>query len=165
MKLSVLRSLVSVSLLLALGAMAATRPHYGGTLRLEMRAAPVSLDPVQADASAAKLIPWLFDNLVSLDAGAAPQPALARSWQASNDYKHWQFPLRAGVKFEDGSSLTPARVAASLMAANRGWRISIVDDVVVFDFDTSQPHLPAELALPRNAIAVRGNVKLLGTGP
>jgi peptide/nickel transport system substrate-binding protein len=166
MRRSVLRSLASVSLLLALGAAAATRPHYGGTLRIEMRAAPASLDPAQADAAAsAKFVPLLFDTLVTLDDGGNPQPALARGWQARSDNRHWQFPLRPGVKFSDGSALTPAKAAASLLAANAGWRVTALDDAVILDFDTPQPHLLAELARPRNAIVVRGDNKLLGTGP
>lgn len=167
MRLSVLRSLASASLLIAICAMAATRPHYGGTLRIAMRAAPISLDPAQTDSStASKLVPLLFDTLVTLDDNAGPQPALARGWQARNDNKHWQFPLRPGVKLSDGSALTPTMVTASLSAANPGWRVSALDDAVILDFDVPQPHLLAELARPRNAIVVRtGDGKLLGTGP
>ncbi len=145
--------------------MAATRPHYGGTLRLEMRAAPASLDPAQLDAAATKLIPLLFDTLVTLDAGGNPEPALARGWQARSDNKQWQFPLRPDIKLHDGSPLTTAKAAASLLAANPSWRVTAQDDAVVFDFDLPRPHLPAELARARNAIAVRTDGKLLGTGP
>ena len=40
MRLTGFPLLVASSLLCALGAGAATRPHYGGTLHVEMRAAP-----------------------------------------------------------------------------------------------------------------------------
>ncbi len=163
MRHSVSRSIAGASLLVALCAAAATRPHYGGTLRIEMRAAPVAIDPAQADA--ARLTPLLFDTLVVLDDSGAPQPSLARGWQSLNAGKRWQLPLRPDVKLADGTPLTPAKVAASLAAANPSWRVSAQDDAVLLDFDTAHSHLPAELARPRNAIVVRVDGKLLGTGP
>ncbi len=151
-------------MLLALCAAGATRPGYGGRLRIEMRSAPVSLEPAQADA--ARLIPLLFDTLVVLDDSGAPEPALARGWQARNDNRRWQLPLRPDVKLADGTALTSAKAAASLTAANPGWHVTAQDDAVLVDFDAPHPHLPAELARARNAVAVRGaDGKLLGTGP
>ncbi len=162
MRHSVSRSIASASLLLALCAAAATRPHYGGTLRLEMRAAPTSLDPAQETS---KLTSLLFDTLVVLDDAGTPQPAGARGWQSRNDNRHWQFPLRPDLKLADGTPLTAAQAAASLVAANPGWRASALGDAVILDFDAPRPHLPAEVARVRNAIVVRTNGKLLGTGP
>ena len=52
---------------------AATRPRYGGTLRVEMRAAPAALDP--ATAGAGPLRALVFETLVHLDEAGAPQPA------------------------------------------------------------------------------------------
>ena len=164
MRHSALRSVASASLLLALCAVAATRPHYGGALRLEMRAAPALLDP--ADAAAARFMPLLFDTLVVLDSTGEPQPALARGWQSRNDGRRWQFALRHDLKLSDGMPLTSAQVAAALLAANPGWRATALGDAVVLEFDAPRPHLPAELARPHNAIVVRGaNGALLGTGP
>lgn len=167
MRHSVSRWLASVSLLLlALAAAAATRPHYGGTLRIEIRAAPATLDPAGGEPSDPRLISLLFDTLVVLDESAAPQPQLARGWQSRNDGRKWQFPLRPDVKLHDGSALTPAQVAASLKTANPGWRVTALDDAVALDFDAPQPHLLAELARPHNTIVVRGaEGRLLGTGP
>ncbi len=181
MKPSILRSLASASLAVALMATAATRPHYGGTLRIATRDAGSSLDPANASPGlASKLGPLLFDTLVKLDDNATPQPALARIWQASSDQRRWQLSLRADVKLSDGSVLTPAQVAASLNAANPGWRISVLPEAIVLEFDAPRPHLLAELARPRNAIVVRKGAlsrsgserdgadsgeQLLGTGP
>ena len=51
MKHSALALLVASSLLAACVAHAATRPRYGGTLRVTMAAAPSSLDPAVLEAS------------------------------------------------------------------------------------------------------------------
>jgi hypothetical protein len=52
---------------------AGTRPHYGGTLRVTMRIAPNSLDPLepaQADSIARRsLARMLFDTLAVVDDG------------------------------------------------------------------------------------------------
>jgi ABC-type transport system substrate-binding protein len=74
---------------LVLVASAATRPHYGGTLRVAIRAALSSLDPAdsgQPDSVARREISRLiFETLVSLDGRGRPQPALATSWQAEQE--------------------------------------------------------------------------------
>ncbi len=165
MRHSVSRLLATASLLaFALTAAAATRPHYGGSLRLQMRAAPSSLDPRAADADP-RLTSVLFDTLVALDESGKPVPQLARAWQARNN-RHWQFTLREDVKLQDGSVLTPAQVAASLKTANPAWQVGVGEGGVTLDFDGPQPHLLAQLACSANAIVVhRSDGALLGTGP
>jgi ABC-type transport system substrate-binding protein len=106
----------------------------------------------------------VFETLVTLDDRGQPQPALAVSWEAAPGNQRWQFNLRRGVKFHDGSPLTSDAVAASLRAANPNWRVLALGDSVVIERDTPTPNLPAELALSRNSI-VKRNGKLLGTGP
>lgn len=108
---------------------AATRPHYGGTLRVEMRAAPSALDPDQAEA--APLRSLIFETLVRLDAAGAPQPCLALSWQHDAAARRWQFNLRPAVKLHDGSSLTAAVVAASLQAALPGVTVAATGDAAI----------------------------------
>src|SRR5207237_4085686 len=49
MKRSASALIAAASVLIAAGSMAATRPHYGGTFRIAVQAAPASLDP--ADSS------------------------------------------------------------------------------------------------------------------
>jgi len=171
MNLSVWRWLAASSLIVAaLGAMAETRPQYGGTLHIAMRAAPMSLDPAdraQADSPARENITrLLFDTLVTTDASGRGKPALAESWQASANRQQWQFKVRRGVTFHDGTALTAELTAASLRAANPSWKVSSDSDSVVIDLDVADPQLPALLALPRNAIAKRtAGGKIDGTGP
>jgi ABC-type transport system substrate-binding protein len=153
---------------------AETRPQYGGTLRVAMHAAPVSLDP--ADGTQADSFAWrnltllIFETLVTADAAGRLHPGLAASWQASSgptlENQRWQFQLRRKVKFHDGTALTAELVAASLRVANPGWKIVAETDSVVIDLEAADRDLPAELALPRNAIVKRiPDGKLSGTGP
>jgi len=161
---------VNSLLMLALAARAETRPQYGGTLHVTMRAAPTTLDPAdsaQPDSFARRNLNLLiFDTLLTTDDSGRAHGALAASWQASPTNQRWQFHLRRGVKSHDGSALTPETAAASLRAANPTWNVSVDGDSVVIERGAADPEMLAELALPRNAIAKRnsdGNPS--GTGP
>jgi peptide/nickel transport system substrate-binding protein len=177
------RSLVVSSMMVgALAAKAETRPQYGSVLHVAMRAAPTSLDPAELDL--AKLAPvelaqadsfarrsltmLLFDTLVSTDENVRVQPSLATSWQAplgnQPGNQRWQFRIRRGVKFHDGTPLSAEIAAASLRAANPSWIVSADADSIVID--SSDPELLEELALPRNAIVKRNPDNApSGTGP
>jgi ABC-type transport system substrate-binding protein len=158
---------VSSALLVALAAGAETRPQYGGTLRVAMRAAPTSLDPADAaqlDSFARRSLTMLmFDTLVTSDENGRVQPSLAASWQSQGSQR-WQFRLRHGIRFHDGTPLTAEIAAASLRAANPSWSVLAEGDAVVIE--NADPELPAELALARNAIVKRGDsIRPSGTGP
>jgi len=147
----------------ALACGAATRPHYGGTLRVEIRAAPASPDPAAPDAAPLRRL--IFDTLVRLDAAATPQPALALSWQHDAAYRKWQFRLRPNVKFHDGSLLTPAAVAASLEAALPGMTVTATADGVAIRADRPLPNLLLDLA-DNGFVFTRGAAgEWLGSGP
>jgi ABC-type transport system substrate-binding protein len=170
MKLSGWQWLAVSSLLLGISASAETRPQYGGTLRTTTRIAPASLDPAdrtQADSLARRNLGGLiFDTLVVMDNRGRLQPALATSWKAEPGNQRWQFWLRRGVKFHDGSPLTPEAIAASLRVANPAWSILAAVDSVIIERDAAAPDLGAELARPRNEIAKRGpGGSVTGTGP
>jgi ABC-type transport system substrate-binding protein len=163
-------SLVISSLLAAVLAVAETRPQYGGTLHVAMRAAPVTLDPAdstQPDSFTRRNLTLLiFETLLSTDSSGRVHPALALSWQAAPGNQRWQFRLRRDVKFHDGTALTAEIAAASLRATNPSWKVFADGDSVVIECETNDPELPAELALPRNAIAKRNpEGKPSGTGP
>ncbi|MEO5692505.1 MAG: ABC transporter substrate-binding protein [Usitatibacter sp.] len=55
----------------------------------------------------------MFDRLVDTDAKSQPVPGLAVSWKAL-DEKTWEFKLRPGVKFHDGSPFTAEDVLFSI---------------------------------------------------
>jgi peptide/nickel transport system substrate-binding protein len=157
------------SLLLSAFAGAATRPQYGGTLRVTSRITPNSLDPAdntQPDSVARRnLTSLLFDTLVVADARGRLHPALASSWQADPGNQRWTFSLRRDAKFHGGSPLTPDAVAASLRVGNPSWKIFPQADSVVIERDAPAPELAADLARPRNAIVKRDGNLLSGTGP
>ena len=146
--------------LLALPAAARTRPHYGGTLRVEVEG-----DPWQRPNGLARRL--MLDGLTRMDADGAAQASLAVRWESENEDRRWQFHLRPGVHFHDGSPLTSAAVATSLTAscgANCPWTaIHAVGSSVAFTGDAPMPNLPALLAGDEYLIAADagGNI---GTG-
>jgi peptide/nickel transport system substrate-binding protein len=168
LSLLVATRLVATSLLLTSVATGATRPRYGGTLRVAMRAVLASLDPAdsgQADSFARRnLSRLIFDTLVTLDDNGRPQPSLASSWQPEPGNQRWQFYIRHGVTFQDGTPVTSDAVAASLRVANPNWKVLPTGEAVVIECDSPSPNLQSELALPRNGIAKRDG-KLTGSGP
>jgi peptide/nickel transport system substrate-binding protein len=108
----------------------------------------------------------IFDTLTDIDDSGNVHAALATSWQAAPGNQRWQFRLRRDVKFHDGTLLTPATVASCLRTANPSWKVLPDADSIVIERDTPAPNLPAELALPRNAIAKRSaDGTISGTGP
>lgn len=157
--------LAASSVIWSVAAGAATRPHYGGTLRVAMHETPQGLDPLSlAQVGAPNISRLLFDTLVVLDDHGQPQPALATSWQAEPGNQRWRFTVRSGVSFNDGASLEATAVAASLRSANPDWKVLPVGGMVIVQTGEPHPNLPAELALPRNGI-VHGNPQVSGTGP
>jgi ABC-type transport system substrate-binding protein len=162
--------LALASLVITPGVRAATRPHYGDVLRLAIAGPLSSLDPADASnisgqAAIQHVAPLIFNTLTMLDDRGEPQPSLAVAWKSDFGSQRWEFQLRPGVKFSDGTPLTANAVAASLRVANPGWNISQAGDSIVVETDVAAPNLPAELALSRNSIVLRDGGKLVGTGP
>src|ERR1039458_6025194 len=136
------RRLLNASLIMAMTAAmtaatatAATRPHYGGTLRVMLQSAPNALD-IPANATPtdywdmARALSLIGDTLVILDAQGRPHPALAVVWQSDPSARHWQITLRRGVKFHDASSASPAAVAQILGALHPGWNVRASADSI-----------------------------------
>jgi peptide/nickel transport system substrate-binding protein len=140
----------------AAAAGASTRPRVGGTLRVEMSERVDNIDPRQWPsapvqvAAAERLSSLVFDRLVRLDEHGTPQPALAISWQHDAESKRWQFRLREGVKFSDGTLLTPAIAAMALQQLlGASFDVSASSDSVLIQADHSLPGLPMQLATGR----------------
>jgi peptide/nickel transport system substrate-binding protein len=145
--------------LTGLSASAETRPHYGGRLTVEIHDAITFTDPA---AWPPQLVALVYDRLVTVDERGEPHPALATSWQHDPDTKRWEFRLRPGVKFHDGSPLNAAAVAACL----KGWSVTAADDDVVVQTENPAPDLPARLAGPGGVIFRRGaDGVTTGSGP
>jgi peptide/nickel transport system substrate-binding protein len=151
---------------------ARTRPHYGGTLRVEIQGDPWN----GPDGLARRLV---LDGLTALDANGNVQPALATEWESSDNDHRWQFHLRAGVHFQDGALLTSNAVVSALNLAcpqNCPWNaVRPAGQLVVFTTDSPSPHLPALLARDEFLIAetpsaegsasAGPNGAIIGTGP
>ncbi len=75
----------------------------------------------------------MFDTLVTTDESGRIQPSLATSGRPSPGSQRWQFRIRRGVKFHDGTPLTAETAAASLRAANPSWNVSADGDSVVIE--------------------------------
>ena len=136
-----------------------------------LQSAPDALDlPANATPAdywdAARTLSLIGDTLVKLDAQGRPQPALAVAWQSDPNARHWQFTLRRGVKFHDGSAASPAAIAQILGALHSGWNVRAAVDSLSIESETPMPALLAELALPRNLLLKRNPNHLpIGTGP
>jgi peptide/nickel transport system substrate-binding protein len=150
----------------------AARPHYGGTLSVQIEGTIHAFDPgapaadATIDATAARVLPLVFETLVAIDPDGGLRPMLATAWEHDGRSGRWRFHLRGGVKLHDGSTLDAAHVATVLATRERGWTVGSDGDAVAIDPGSSEPDLPWRLAEPRCAIAVRTNAgALVGSGP
>ncbi len=83
-------------------------------LRIGLAADVTSLDPQYINIAPNNEVAWhLFDALTHVDADTRLIPGLATSWRAI-DATTWEFKLRRGVKFHDGSDFTAEDVVFSL---------------------------------------------------
>jgi peptide/nickel transport system substrate-binding protein len=84
------------------------------TLTVGVRAGPLSIDPhFTASAVSAEALKHVFDTLVVSGNDLELKPGLAESWTAI-DPTTWEFKLRRGVKFHDGSDFTAEDVKFSI---------------------------------------------------
>jgi len=97
---------------LALLALAGSAP--AADLTIAISADITSLDPHYVAAQPNINIGWhVFDALTRVDEHARLIPGIAASWRAVNPTT-WEFSLRKGIKFHDGSELTAEDAAFSL---------------------------------------------------
>ena len=164
MRRSAWRLLALISLTgLAVRAHAETRPHYGGTLTVEIHDALTLADPAEWPAP---LVPLVYDTLVRLDDRGEMRPGLAVSWQHDAESKRWEFRLRDGAKFHDGTPVISAAVTANL----KDWSDAVVsisgEKLVIIEMRTPAPDLPLWLADARHVILRRGaDGVTVGSGP
>jgi peptide/nickel transport system substrate-binding protein len=163
------RSAISFLLVLVgISGWARTRPHYGGTLRVEVAGDGVT----SPDAIILHLV---LDGLTRSASDGSLQPALATEWKSSNGDRRWDFMLREGVTFHNGFPLTADRAASSLAESCNGacpWSsLKALGNTLVFISDAPMPELPWLLAEDRFLISLTdaGEGKAppccIGTGP
>lgn len=84
------------------------------TLTVGVRGGPESMDPhYSALGTHADALKHIFDTLVQPDEKQQLTPGLAESWRSIDD-STWEFKLRKGVKFHDGTDLTAEDVKLSI---------------------------------------------------
>jgi peptide/nickel transport system substrate-binding protein len=157
----------------------------GGTLVAAIGGDPDQLDPHTTTSSFAfTVLENVYDTLVQPGDDLTPEPALAESWETSDDLLTWTFTLREGVTFHDGSPLTASDVVASFeRIAEEGanaFRLGAVeayeapdDRTVVMELNRPAPNLLDQIgAFKGMAIAPAAAIEAgtlgdepIGTGP
>ena len=155
----------------------------GGTLVAAIGAEPDQLDPhVTSSYNSFQVLENVLDTLVEPDENLEMAPALAESWEVSEDGLTYTFDLRDGVTWHDGSPLTADDVVYSFgrWATNNGWRFAPETEVTAPDADTVVITLPAPapnllsnlgaykgLAIVQEANVESGDIATapIGTGP
>jgi peptide/nickel transport system substrate-binding protein len=104
------RALLAFALVLGIAAAPAARAQ---DLVIGVQSGATSIDPhFHALAPNAAVRDHLFDRLVHQDEKQRLVPGLATAWRSIDDLT-WEFTLRKGVKFHDGSEFGPEDVVAS----------------------------------------------------
>lgn len=173
-------------------ALAATIAHMGlhaQTLTIAVQQEPTAIDPhFHYTAPNNQMARHIFDNLIHTDARLQPQPGLAESWRVIDD-RTWEFRLRRGVTFHDGTPFTAEDVVfsfdrvprvqnspGSFALFTRGKTITIVDESTI-RITTAEPYplmlndLAMVAIVSRRAAASAGTEQFnsgsaaIGTGP
>ena len=91
-----------------------TAPVLAQTLTIGVRAGPESMDPhYTGTGTHAEAMKHVFDTMVTSGDQLQLEPGLAESWKTLDDTT-WEFKLRKGVKFHDGSEFTAEDVKFSI---------------------------------------------------
>lgn len=107
---------------LALFAFAFLTPAFSAPrtdLVVGVRLEPPHLDPTAGAAAAIGEVTYanVFEGLTRIDRDGKVKPALASSWEISDDGKTYVFRLRSGVTFHDGTTFSASDVKFSLERA------------------------------------------------
>jgi peptide/nickel transport system substrate-binding protein len=92
----------------------AATPTPGGTLNYLLAVQPAMLVALTVDG-VRQISPKITEGLLSYDFYLNPKPALATSWNISDDGLTYTFKLRPGVKWHDGQPFTSADAAFSIL--------------------------------------------------
>ncbi len=86
------------------------------SVTIGMQLEPPNLDPTGGAAAAIDEVTYanIFEGLTRYNADGSVAPALAESWEISDDGTVYTFKLREGVKFHDGTDFTADDVKFSL---------------------------------------------------
>jgi len=112
MRIPTLRRALGAAVLTSV--LALTLPAAAADLKIAVAADITSMDPHFFNLFPNNnMAEHIFDKLVQMDPDSKMIPGIATSWKPIDD-KTWEFKLRKGVKFHDGSELTAEDVAFSI---------------------------------------------------
>ena len=156
-----------------------------GTLEIAVDQSPVGLDPHVVTAfSSFAVLSQIYDGLVETNADLQVEPALAESWDISEDGLTYTFNLRDGVTFHNGRRVTAddvvysyERIMDEATGSPQASRFSQVASAEAADertvvFTLSEPFAPfltntANLSVVPQEVAENENLDqvAVGTGP
>jgi len=152
---TILMALVAAGLMLAAPLSASAKD-----LRMALAAEPSSMDPHFHNLTPNNaLTSHVFERLVQFDPKMTPIPGLATSWKTIDD-NTWEFKLRPGVKWHDGSPFTADDVIFTMERAPnvenspgsfstyvKGKKFEKVDDLTIrITTPAPYPLMPNDLA-------------------
>ena len=154
-----MRILISTTAaMLVLGTAAAALADGHRTVRWASAGDALTMDPHgQNEGPTATMSQQIYEPLVNRDTELRLVPALATSWEPTDDPTVWEFTLRQGVTFHDGAAFTAEDVVFSLNRARhensdyKGLLTSVAEVRAVDDYtvhvvtDGPNPLLPNNL--------------------
>ena len=94
---------------------AGSSDKVGDSVTFGTAAPPPSLNPATGDPAYGAVLQWAYDPLVVMNADGKFEPGLASKWgYVGEGNQTYEFTLRDGLKFSDGSPLDAAAAKASL---------------------------------------------------
>jgi peptide/nickel transport system substrate-binding protein len=140
----------------------AAMPLAAQNLRIGVAAETTSIDPHFQDIGPNLTVKQhIFDSLVHTGPQHELLPALAEAWKLTDDPLVWEFRMRRGVRFHDGSAFTAEDAAFSLRRApvvpnapaTQGRYLQDIAEIIVVDDHTLRirtkepsPIMPQNLA-------------------
>lgn len=176
---------VLLSLLAPAALAQAPEPTPGGEAVVAITAEPPGWDPTVSTSQEIARVMYhnVFEGLARIDRDGNIVPALAESWEVSDDGLTWTFDLREGVLFHDGSEFSASDVVAKFeraMDPDSGHthpeyyesidEVTGEDGSVVFSLSQPDSGLLYNLARPDSIIYPAGTADSqrsdpVGTGP
>ena len=147
-------------------------PPKNDTLRIVMNTEATDISPYGLNLNNATRIRNIYEGLVAFDRNLKIIPALAVSWGNLDDTR-WEFRLREGVKFHDGTDMTAQDVVNAFEKAKKTTKsqikeyISTIKEVSVESGNriVVTTYSPDPLLLSRLTKVFISKENNIGTGP
>ena len=177
--------LLSILIGLTATAQNAPEPTYGGEAVVSIAAEPPGWDPSASTSQEIARVTYhnVFEGLVRIDRDGEIVPALAESWEVSDDGLTWTFSLRDDVVYHDGTPFSADDVVAKFeraLAPDSGHThpeyyediesVTAEGDTVTFRLSEPSSSLLYNFARPDSIIYPAGTAESqrsqpIGTGP